>query len=44
MIKVAIWSQEGGVGKSTVTALIGLSLRDMGKKVGLLDTAPSEQM
>jgi ATP-binding protein involved in chromosome partitioning len=37
MIKVAIWSQKGGVGRSTVTALLGLSLRDLGKKVGLLD-------
>ena len=37
MIKVAVWSQKGGVGKSTVTALLGLSLRDMGKKLGLLD-------
>jgi len=37
MIKLAVWSQEGGVGKSTVTALLGLSLRDIGKKLGLLD-------
>jgi Mrp family chromosome partitioning ATPase len=37
IIKVAIWSQKGSVGKSTVTALLGLSLRDTGKKVGLLD-------
>ena len=37
MIKVAVWSQKGGVGNSTVTALLGLSLRDMAKKVGLLD-------
>ena len=37
MIRVAVWSQKGGVGKSTVTALLGMSLRDMGKKVGLLD-------
>jgi Mrp family chromosome partitioning ATPase len=37
MIKVAVWSQNGGVGNSTVTALLGLSLRDMGRKLGLLD-------
>jgi Mrp family chromosome partitioning ATPase len=37
MIEVAVWSLKGGVGKSTVTALLGLALRDMGKKVGLLD-------
>lgn len=37
MIKIAVWSQKGGVGKSTVTAMLGLQLRDMGKKVGLLD-------
>lgn len=37
VIKIAVWSQKGGVGKSTVTAFLGLSLRDMGKKVGLLD-------
>jgi Mrp family chromosome partitioning ATPase len=37
MIKIAVWSQKGGVGKSTVTAYLGLALRDMGKKVGLLD-------
>jgi Mrp family chromosome partitioning ATPase len=37
MTKVAVWSQKGGVGKSAVTALLGLSLRDMGKKLGLLD-------
>ena len=28
---------DGGVGKSTVTALLGLALRDMGQKVGFLD-------
>jgi hypothetical protein len=38
---VAIWSQKGGVGRSTVTALLGLSLRDLGKKVGLLDVSGS---
>ena len=32
---------KGGVGKSTVTALLGLSLRDMAKKVGLLDVGLS---
>lgn len=37
MIKIAVWSQKGGVGKSTVTAYLGLALRDLGKKVGLLD-------
>jgi len=37
MIKVAVWSQKGGVGNSTVTALLGLSLHDIGKKLGLLD-------
>ena len=36
MIEVAVWSQNGGVGKSTVTALLGLPLRDIGKKLGLL--------
>ena len=41
MIKVAVWSQKGGVGNSTVTALLGLSLRDMAKKVGLLDVGLS---
>ena len=37
MTKVVIWSQKGGVGKSTVTALLGMALHEMGKKVGLLD-------
>ena len=37
MIKLAVWGQEGGVGKSTMTALLGLSLGDLGKKMGLLD-------
>jgi len=37
MTEVAVWSQKGGGGKSTVTALLCLSLRDMGKKLGLLD-------
>jgi len=35
--KIAVWSQKGGVGKSTVTALLGLALRDMGHRVGFLD-------
>jgi septum formation inhibitor-activating ATPase MinD len=35
--RLELWSQEDGVGKSTVTALLGLSLRDIGKKLGLLD-------
>jgi len=26
-----------GVGKNTVTALLGMALRDIGKKLGLLD-------
>ena len=37
MIKIAVWSQKGGVGKSTVTAMLGTQMRDLGKKVGLLD-------
>lgn len=37
MIKIAVWSQKGGVGKSTVTANLGLALRNQGRKVGLLD-------
>jgi septum formation inhibitor-activating ATPase MinD len=28
---------KGWVGKSTVRALLGMALRDMGKKLGLLD-------
>ena len=34
---VAIASGKGGVGKSTVTANLAVTLRDMGYKVGLLD-------
>ena len=38
MTRVAIWSpKNGGVDKSTVTALLGLSFLDIGKKLGLLD-------
>ena len=33
MIEVAVYSQNGGVGKSTVTALLGLALRDISRKV-----------
>lgn len=41
---IAVVSGKGGVGKSTVSALIALKLRDEGFKVGLLDadiTAPN---
>ena len=41
---VAVMSGKGGVGKSLVTALLGVALRRMGKSVGILDadiTGPS---
>lgn len=37
MKKIAIWAVKGGVGKSTVTARLGLTLKSQGKKVGFFD-------
>ena len=37
MEKIAIASGKGGVGKSTVTANLAVSLSNMGFKVGVLD-------
>ena len=34
---VAVGSGKGGVGKSTVTALLGIALARQGKRVGILD-------
>lgn len=35
---IIIGSGKGGVGKSTITSLLGLRLRDLGMDVGILDT------
>lgn len=37
MKKIAIWAVKGGVGKSTITARLGLAFRDQGLKVGFFD-------
>lgn len=37
MKKIAVAAIKGGVGKSTITANVGLVLKDMGYKVGFLD-------
>jgi len=37
MRELAVLSLKGGTGKSTVTARLGLALRDKGFKVGFLD-------
>jgi ATP-binding protein involved in chromosome partitioning len=37
MRKIAIWAVKGGVGKSTVTARLGLALKDAGYQIGFLD-------
>jgi Mrp family chromosome partitioning ATPase len=37
MKKIAVWAVKGGVGKSTVTARVGLALKDIGYKMGFLD-------
>lgn len=37
MKKIAVAAIKGGVGKSTITAYVGLALKDMGYKVGFLD-------
>ena len=35
---IGITSGKGGVGKSTVTSLLGIAFDDLGKKVGILDS------